>query len=123
MRVKISPTGLYTYPDVVIVCGEPAFDDEQKDTLLNPTVLVEILSKSTTNYDRGEKFEHYRRLNSLKAYLVVAQNKHHIEHHIRQPDNQWLLSETDDIQSTINLSSINCRLSLLDVYEKVEVDK
>ena len=123
MRVKVSPTGLYTYPDVVIVCGEPRFDDEQKDTLLNPTALVEILSKSTASYDRGEKFEHYRKLDSLNEYLVISQNKHHVEHYVRQPGNQWLLSETDDIQSTVNLTSINCRLSLLDVYEKVEVDK
>lgn len=123
MRVKVSPTGLYTYPDVAIVCGAPAFDDEQKDTLLNPTVLVAVLSKSTASYDRGEKFEHYRKLDSLNEYLVIAQNKYHVEHYVRQPDNQWLLSETDDIQSTVNLTSINCRLSLLDVYEKVEVDK
>lgn len=123
MRVKVSPTGLYTYPDVVIVCGEPAFDDEQKDTLLNPTVLVEVLSKSTASYDRGEKFEHYRKLDSLNEYLVIAQNKYHVEHYVRQPDNQWLLSETDDVQSTVNLSSIGCRLSLLDVYDKVEIDK
>ena len=65
MRVKVSPTGLYTYPDVAVVCGEPMFDDEQKDTLLNPTVLVEVLSKSTASYDRGEKFEHYRKIKSL----------------------------------------------------------
>jgi Uma2 family endonuclease len=123
MRVKVSPTGLYTYPDVVIVCGEPRFDDEQKDTLLNPTVLVEILSKSTASYDRGEKFEHYRKLDSLNEYLVISQNKHHVEHYVRQPDNQWLLSETDEIRSTVNLSSIDCRLSLLDVYDKIEIDK
>src|SRR2546430_531531 len=104
MRVKVSPTGLYTYPDVIVVCGEPIFDDQQKDTLLNPTVLIEVLSKSTASYDRGEKFEHYRKLDSLAEYLVVAQNKYHAEHYIRQPDNRWLLSETDDRQQTIHLS-------------------
>jgi Uma2 family endonuclease len=123
MRVKVSPTGLYTYPDVVIVCGEPIFDDKQKDTLLNPTVLVEVLSKSTASYDRGEKFEHYRKLDSLAEYLVVAQNKYHVEHYVRQPDNRWLLSETDDMQKTIHLSSIECDLALADIYDKVEVDK
>lgn len=123
MRVKVSPTGLYTYPDVVIVCGEPFFDDKQKDTLLNPTVLVEVLSKSTASYDRGEKFEHYRKLDSLAEYLVIAQNKYHVEHYIRQPDNRWLLSETDDRQQTIHLSSIECDLALADIYDKVEVDK
>jgi Uma2 family endonuclease len=123
MRVKVSPTGLYTYPDVVVVCGEPSFDDQQKDTLLNPTVLVEVLSKSTASYDRGEKFEHYRKLDSLAEYLVVAQNKYHAEHYIRQPDNRWLLSETDDGQQTIHLSAIECDLALADIYDKVEVDK
>src|SRR5947208_11419299 len=65
MRVKVSPTGLYTYPDVIVVCGQPQFADEQKDTLLNPTLIVEVLSESTKDYDRGEKFEHYRTLASL----------------------------------------------------------
>ena len=123
MRVKVSPTGLYTYPDVVIVCGEPLFDDGQKDTLVNPTVLVEVLSKSTASYDRGEKFEHYRKLKSLAEYLVIAQNKYHVEHYIRQPDNQWLLSETDEIQKTVHLPSIECYLAVADIYDKVEIDK
>lgn len=123
MRVKASPTGLYTYPDVVVVCGEPLFDDEQRDTLLNPTVLVEVLSKSTASYDRGEKFEHYRKLASLLEYLVIAQNKYHVEHYVRQQDNQWLLAETDDIQQTVHLSSIECDLALADIYDKVEIDK
>ena len=123
MRVKVSPTGLYTYPDVVVVCSEPSFDDEQKDTLLNPTVLVEVLSKSTASYDRGEKFEHYRKLESLAEYLVVAQNKYHVEHYVRQLDKRWLLSETDDVEDTINLQSIECRLALTDIYDKVEIDK
>ncbi len=123
MRVKVSPTGLYTYPDVTIVCGEPSFDDEQKDTLLNPTVILEVLSKSIASYDRGEKFEHYRKLESLAEYLVIAQDKHHVEHYIRQPDNQWLLSETDDPQKTLRLPSIECDLALTDVYDKVEMDK
>lgn len=123
MRVKVSPTGLYTYPDVVIVCGEPVFDDEQKDTLVNPKVLVEVLSKSTASYDRGEKFENYRKLKSLAEYLVIAQIKYHVEHYSRQPDNQWLLSETDEIQKTIHLPSIECDLALADIYDKVKIDK
>ena len=72
-----------------VVCGEPTFDDEQRDTLLNPTVLVEVLSKSTASYDRGEKFEHYRKIKSLVEYLVVAQDKYHVEHYTRQPDDRW----------------------------------
>src|SRR5205085_3411542 len=123
MRVRVSETGLYTYPDVVVVCGEPLFADEQKDTLVNPTLLVEVLSKSTASYDRGEKFEHYRKLASLAEYLVIAQTKYHVEHYVRQPDNQWLLAETDDLQQTIHLPAIACALALTDVYVKVEIDK
>src|SRR2546423_5437747 len=123
MRVKVSPTGLYTYPDVVIVCGEPMFDDEQKDTLLNPTLLVEVLSKSTASYDRGEKFEHYRKIKSLAEYLVLAQDKYHVEQYTKQSDDRWLLWETDDPQKTIRLPSIECDLALADIYDKVEVDR
>jgi Uma2 family endonuclease len=122
MRVKVSPTGLYTYPDIVALCDKPRFDDAQKDTLLNPTVLFEILSDSTANYDRGAKFKHYRTLNSLKEYLLVAQNEYHIEHYIRQANNQWLLSETSNLQEVIALPSINCRLALTDIYDKVEIE-
>ncbi len=122
MRVKVNATGLYTYPDVTVVCETPLLEDHWKDTLLNPTLLVEILSKSTAGYDRGEKFEHYRKLPSLAEYLLIAQDKHHVEHYARQPDNQWLLSETNDSQATIDLPSIVCRLMLADVYDKVEID-
>jgi Uma2 family endonuclease len=121
MRVKVSPTGLYTYPDIVAVCGEAMFDDEQRDTLLNPTLIIEVLSKSTEAYDRGEKFEHYRKIESLTEYVLVSQEKHHIDHYIRQPDNQWLLSEASQKESIKNLSSINCRLTLVEVYDKVEI--
>ena len=123
MRVKVSATGLYTYPDVVIVCGEPLFDDKRNDTLINLTALVEVLPKSTASYDRGEKFEQYRKLSSLADYLVIAQNKYHVEHYTRQPDNQWLLSETDDVRQTIRIASIECNLALVDIYDKIEVDK
>ena len=122
MRVKVSPTGLYTYPDIVALCDKSRFDDTQKDTLLNPTVLIEVLSDSTANYDRGIKFKHYRTLDSLKEYLLVAQDEYHIEHYVRQANNQWLLSETSDLQDVIELHSINCRLALTDIYNKVEIE-
>lgn len=120
MRVKVSPTGLYTYPDVVALCGEPQFDDEQKDTLLNPAVIIEVLSPSTEAYDRGGKFGHYRKLASLAEYVLISQEEPHVEHYVRRPDNQWLLSEASNLQDTISLPSINCAL-LADVYDKVEV--
>lgn len=120
MRVKIPAMGLYTYPDVVVVCGKPQFEDEENDTLLNPTVIVEVLSKSTENYDRGRKFENYRRLESLTEYLLIAQDRPYIEHYMRQADNQWLLSETKELQDVIELPTIECKLALADVYDKVD---
>lgn len=120
MRVKVSPTGLYTYPDVVALCGEPVFDDEQKDTLLNPTVIIEVLSPSTEAYDRGDKFAHYRRLGSLAEYVLISQEKFRVELYVRQPDNQWLLSEAGDLQDTVRLPSAACELVLAEVYENVE---
>jgi Uma2 family endonuclease len=121
MRVKVSPTGLYTYPDVTVVCGKAQFDDEEKDTLLNPTVIIEVLSPSTEGYDRGRKFEHYRKLESLQEYVLIAQDTYHVEHYTRQPDNQWLLSEIEGLQGTLHLPSINCDLPLADLYDKVEI--
>ena len=119
MRVKVSTTGLYTYPDIVAVCGEIRFDDEQTDTLLNPTALVEVLSASTEAYDRGEKFAHYRRLESLREYVLIAQDKVCIEHFVRQGD-QWVLTESSNLDDTVQLSSIGCLIALRDVYDKVE---
>jgi Uma2 family endonuclease len=121
MRVKVSLTGLYTYPDVTVVSGETQFEDDQEDTLLNPWLIVEVLSESTQGYDRGEKFEHYRKLASLREYVLIAQEECHVEHFVRQPDDRWLLSETDNIQDTIQLPSINCCLALAAIYDQVDI--
>jgi Uma2 family endonuclease len=121
MRVKVSPTGLYTYPDVVALCDKPRFDDEQKDTLLNPTVIIEVLSDSTANYDRGDKFKHYRTIDALVEYILIAQDECHVEHYVRHANNQWLLSEINDLQEIIELPAFDCRLALSDVYDKVEI--
>jgi len=121
LRVRVSPAGLYTYPDVVVVCGQAQFADDQKDTLLNPTLIVEVLSESTKDYDRGGKFEHYRTLMSLSEYVLIDQDKHHVEHFVRQPENRWLLSETNRLEDTIHVSSISCDLALAEVYDKVEL--
>jgi len=121
MRVKVNPTGLYTYPDIVVVCGKEQFDDKHKDTLLNPTLIIEVLSDSTEAYDRGEKFQHYRQLDSLMEYILIAQKKHHLEHYVRQPDNQWLFSETDNLQDIVQLSAINCHLTLSEVYDNINI--
>jgi Uma2 family endonuclease len=121
LRVKVTPTGLYTYPDVVVVCGEPQFDDQNKDTLTNPTLIVEVLSESTKSYDRGDKFAHYRSLPSFMEYVLIDQDAIHVEHFIRQPDNRWILAETNRIEDTIELGSIGCTLSLMEVYDKVRL--
>lgn len=122
MRVKVNPTGLYTYPDVVVVCDPPQFEDKEIDTLLNPIVIIEVLSKTTEGYDRGDKFEHYRSIESLSEVVLIAQDKHHVEHYRRQKDSQWLLSETNSLQDKIMLRSINCELSLSNIYRKVSID-
>ncbi|MBI3248073.1 MAG: Uma2 family endonuclease [Deltaproteobacteria bacterium] len=121
LRVRVSPTGLYTYPDIVVVCGQAQFADDHKDTLLNPTLIVEVLSESTKDYDRGEKFEHYRSLASFNEYVLIAQERHHVEHCVRQPDNRWLLAETNRRADALQLSSISCTLALTEIYDKVEM--
>lgn len=123
MRVKVSVTGMYTYPDVAVVCGQPRFDDQVQDTLLNPTLIVEVLSKTTAGYDHGEKFEHYRKLESFEEYLLISQERCYIEHFVRQADNRWLLSEYEQLQDAIELPSIGCHLALTDVYEKVDISE
>jgi Uma2 family endonuclease len=120
MRVKVSPTGLYTYPDVTVVCGEPEFEDAEVDTLLNPKVLVEVLSPSTADYDRGGKFTHYRRLPSLQEYVLISQDRPLVEHYVRQGRDEWLLTEQSSLQDTLILPSIQCQLPLPEIYLKVQ---
>ena len=121
MRVRVSPTGLYTYPDVVVVCGEPQFVDEELDTLTNPTLIIEVLSPSTEAYDRGRKFEHYRSLRSLREYLLVEIDRVHADLYTRQSGEQWLLTAAGRTEGTIELSSIDCKLTLAEIYEKTKL--
>jgi len=116
-RVLVDDTGLYTYPDVVLVCGQPVL--AHGDTLVNPTLLVEVLSPSTGNYDKVGKFDHYRKIASLAEYILIAQDKPHVMRHVCQGNATWLLSETTDINAVIELPSINCQLTLSDVYDNV----
>jgi Uma2 family endonuclease len=119
MRVKVSPTGLYTYPDVVALCGEPRFEDTQMDTLLNPNVIIEVLSDSTEGYDRGEKFAHYRRLQSLQEYVLIAQDKARVEHYARAGEH-WMLTEVSSLEGVLTLASVGCAIPLHEIYERVE---
>lgn len=120
MRVKVTSAGLYTYPDVTIVCGKAEFEDHDEDTLLNPTVIIEVLSPSTEAYDRGAKFEFYRMLESLSDYLLVSQSSPTIEHFTRHADDRWLLATCKGLEAVAEIPSIGCELRLADVYDKVE---
>jgi Uma2 family endonuclease len=121
MRVHVPSTGLYAYPDVIAVCGEPRFLDEQRDNLLNPAVIVEVLSPSTETYDRSRKFEHYKSIESLSEYLLVASDRMHADLYTRQPDGRWLLTSADKLEDSLTLESVGAQLTLADVYEKVEM--
>ena len=121
MKVKVSPTGLFTYPDVSVVCGEVKYADETRDMMENPTLIVEVLSPSTQDYDRGEKFIHYQSLDSLTDYLLVSQDVMRVEHFVRQGDGQWLLSVHHGPESLVKIVSISSELRLADVYLKVQV--
>jgi Uma2 family endonuclease len=121
MRVYVPATGLYTYPDVVVVCGQPQFQDEHLDTLLNPVLIVEVLSKSTARYDRAGKFSDYRSIPSFAEYLLVAQDEHRVEYYARQPDSRWLLTEYRSLADVVQLDSIQCSLALTEIYDKVEL--
>ena len=118
MRV-VNPEKNFFYPDVTVVCGAPRFTDDRRDTLTNPTLIIEVLSDSTPDYDRGSKFAQYRRLASLQEYLVVAQTAPCVEHHTRQADGCWLLHETSDLTAVLTLASIGCQLPLAEIYDKV----
>ena len=118
MRVRPNPRDSYFYPDVVVVCGEPQFEDEVFDTLLNPIVIVEVLSPSTEAYDRGEKFRRYQQLASLKEYVLVSQDKVWIEHH-RRHGAQWILSHYRTLEEVLPLPSIGCEVPLHDIYARV----
>jgi Uma2 family endonuclease len=118
MRVRTSPTE-YTYPDVVVVCDEPRFEDAELDTLLNPTVVVEVLSKSSEARDRREKFPDYRGIESVKDILLIAQHKVRVEHYVRQANNGWLLHDISDPGGMIMITSIGCTLALAEIYERV----
>jgi Uma2 family endonuclease len=120
LRLRVTPAGLYTYPDVMVVCGDDQVADDQKDTILNPVLIVEVLSESTREYDRGRKFQHYRTLPSLSEYLTIEQDEPRIEHWTRQRENHWDFVAFDDLGQSIQLTSIGCVLPLAEVYDKIE---
>ena len=120
MRVRPSPRESYFYPDVVVVCGEPEFEDDTFDTLLNPIVIVEVLSTSTERRDRGEKFTRYKQVASLQEYVLVSQDKVWVEHH-RRHGTQWVLNHYRALEDVLPLPAIGCELPLRDIYARVTV--
>jgi Uma2 family endonuclease len=119
LRLRVSPAGLYTYPDVIVICGEPKFADDQRDTLLNPALIVEVLSPSTEAYDRGFKAAQYRTLASLEECVLVSQAEPRMEVFHRQKDGHWLLSESIGLEAVCRFESLDCGLLLAEVYDKV----
>jgi len=121
LRVKVDLSGLYTYPDIVIVCDEPEFEDAAFDTLLNPRAIVEVLSDSTEKYDRGVKFGHYRQLASLQEYVLVAQDRFLVERYVRQADSSWLLTVFDQLSQAFAFASISAQVPLAEIYRGVKI--
>src|SRR5450759_2386596 len=121
MRVLATPSGLYTYPDLSVACDEPQFADPHVDTLTNPALLVEILSPSTENYDRGKKAKLYRAIPSLQELLSITQESYEVELYRRQPEATWALIEARGPESEITLTSIGYTLSLRELYEKARM--
>jgi Uma2 family endonuclease len=118
MRVRSATGDVFTYPDVSVVCGEPELTDEQGDTLLNPVVIIEVLSDTTEAYDRGKKFEHYRKIASVQHYVLVAQSQALVELYTRQGDGIWTLADRR-LDDAVALSAIRCEISVADIYRRV----
>ena len=118
MRVRTSPEVSYFYPDVIVVCGEPRFEDDTFDTLLNPILVVEVLSPSTAAFDRGEKFEHHKQLASLQEYLLISQDSVRVEHYCRR-ETQWNRNNFQHLEDVLPLVSIGCEVPLRTIYRRV----
>jgi len=119
LRIKVSATEMYAYPDIVALCAKPLLEDEHLDTLLNPSVIVEVLSDSTELHDRGEKFANYRRIDSLREYVLVSQERICIELYRRDAD-KWIFSEVSGPDAVLHLVSIDCHVPVSTIYEKVD---
>ena len=120
MRVLVKKNGLYTYPDVMVVCGRLEFVEGREDTMTNPVVIVEVLSKSTQDYDRGGKFQLYRAIDSLRDYVLIDQARVHIEYFHKLEDGRWLLTEFNEIEAMLKLESVDVEIPLSRVYQRVE---
>ena len=122
-RLRIEATGLYTYPDLMLVCGEPKYLDERGETVANPAIIFEILSRTTRDYDRGEKFDQYQTIPSLREYITVAQYKPQVQHRVRQPDSSWNLTAITSLEAHLQLVFIECKVPLSRIYKAVIFDE
>ena len=120
LRIHIPKNSLYTYPDMSIICGKPNLTDDKFDTATNPSVIIELLSKSTRNYDKGEKFTLYREIESLQEYLLIDTEKIYVEKHIRNADNSWTLTENKSIKDSVFISTNKYDFMLEDIYKGVD---
>jgi len=121
LRLSVPTANFFTYPDLMVTCGELQIADEHDDIVLNPIVLIEVLSKSTQDYDRGEKFASYRNIPTLQEYLTIDQYKVHVEQWSRQPDEQWLSQEFHDPNAMVRLASVRIELQVADIYRRVNL--
>ncbi len=122
LMLKIESTGLFTYPDITVVCGEPRFLDDYGDVLLNPVVIIEVLSESTEAYDRGKKFEHYRTIPSVQQIVLIAQERIAADCFSRGANNEWMLQSSSNLDSSLRLDSVQCEVPLSEIYDKVQLD-
>ena len=120
LRLWIPQARLYTYPDVMVVSGQLQFAESRRDTITTPLIIVEVLSESTANYDRGEKFRLYRTIPTLQEYILISQSEMHVEQFAKTADNKWILSEDDEENSILTLNSLQFQISFRDIYDKVE---
>jgi Uma2 family endonuclease len=118
MKVRVPNSRRFFYPDVSVVCDESRFADDERDVLLNPILIVEILSESTAAFDRGKKFQSYQQIESLQEYLLVSQDEHIVEHFLRQEHDHWLYTKTSGLEEVIDLPNVKCQLALRDIYAK-----
>jgi Uma2 family endonuclease len=118
LKVRVPNSKRFFYPDVSVVCGETEFADEERDVILNPILIAEVLSESTEAFDRGKKFSSYQQLESLREYLLVAQGDFVVEHYLRQ-DEGWFYTKASGLDAALGLPALNCRIALSDLYSKV----
>src|SRR5215213_9617067 len=118
LKIRVPSSKRFFYPDVSVVCDETQFADDERDVVLNPILIVEVLSESTAAFDRGKKFQSYQQIESLQEYLLVSQDEFVVEHYLRQADGHWLYTKVSGLDDAITLPNMKCQLLLKDIYNK-----